>query len=210
MDALVKKLGGWSGVAIILTAVVGIGFIMILAAKKPTEKPLDTVLSQVAKDTGVDEAQLKKDMATDVIKKLVEDQKNDLTERLKALGETPSTPSIFLNSVRVNLTTLDDYTKQVDAAVAKAKTDNKLPVTLEVFSDYNCPHCAELEPLTVALKVKYKSDEVNFQEKNFPFLRDSSTTYAYAAEAARLQGKFDSFSQQLFIAIHGTQSTASQ
>lgn len=72
-----------------------------------------------------------------------------------------------------------------------------LPVQVEVFSDYNCPHCADFVPFVEDVANTF-GDKVNIQKKQSPFLADSSYNYAYAAEAARLQGKFNEYNHDLF------------
>lgn len=75
--------------------------------------------------------------------------------------------------------------------------DQNLPVDVEVYIDYNCPHCANFEPFVADVKEQY-GEKANVQTKMLPFLTESSTTYAYAAEAARSQGRFDDYNHDLF------------
>jgi len=84
------------------------------------------------------------------------------------------------------------------AASTNITSDNQtLPVKVDVYVDYNCPHCADFEPYVREVVTTY-GDKVQLNEKNLPFLADSSTTYAYAVEAARKQDKFDDYSYDLF------------
>lgn len=75
--------------------------------------------------------------------------------------------------------------------------NQSLPVQVEVYVDYNCPHCADFEPFVKDVMTTY-GEKVNVQTKMLPFLAESSTTYAYAAEAARLQNKFEEYNLELF------------
>lgn len=75
--------------------------------------------------------------------------------------------------------------------------DIKLPVQVEVYSDYNCPHCADFSPFVKDVEDTY-GEKVNVEKKHLPFLADSSYSLAYAAEAAREQDKFDEFDSMLF------------
>ncbi len=76
--------------------------------------------------------------------------------------------------------------------------DVKLPIEVEVFVDYNCPHCANYDRVIDDVKSTYGT-KINLQTKNLPFLDPStSTIYAEAAEAARLQNKFDEYHKGLF------------
>jgi protein-disulfide isomerase len=72
------------------------------------------------------------------------------------------------------------------------------PVTIVVFSDYQCPYCARLEPLLMQVSDKY-SKKVKLVIKNFPLT--SIHPFAYKAAAAALaadaQGKFWEFNDRL-------------
>ena len=77
-----------------------------------------------------------------------------------------------------------------------------LPVYVEVYADFNCPHCAEFESFVTAAREKY-GDKVNIQVKMLPFLTsgqtpDTSAEYAYAALAAGKQAKKEEFTELLF------------
>jgi protein-disulfide isomerase len=73
------------------------------------------------------------------------------------------------------------------------------PVTVAVFSDYQCPYCAGLEPLLQQVLEKYPKD-VKLVLKHFPlqmhgFARKAST----AALASARQGKFWEMHEKLFV-----------
>ena len=72
-----------------------------------------------------------------------------------------------------------------------------LPVQIEVYSDYNCPHCADFSPFVEDIISSF-GDKVNVQIKQSPFLAPTSSSYAYAAEAAREQGRFAEFNHAIF------------
>lgn len=78
-------------------------------------------------------------------------------------------------------------------------------VTVAVFSDYQCPYCARLEPLLQQVQEKYPKD-VRIVHKNLPL---SSHRFAVsaglAALAAHAQGKFEPFHKGL-MASHNTMS----
>jgi len=77
-----------------------------------------------------------------------------------------------------------------------------LPVEVDVYIDFNCPHCADFEPTVKAAREKY-GDNVDIKIKNMPFLTsgqnpDSSVLYSYAYIAARNQGKGNEYAEALF------------
>lgn len=74
-----------------------------------------------------------------------------------------------------------------------------LPVTLEEFSDFQCPACGAYYPVVEEAREEFGED-LNFVFRNFPLT--SLHEYAYnsslAAEAAREQGKFEEYYDLLF------------
>lgn len=72
------------------------------------------------------------------------------------------------------------------------------PVTLTVFSDYQCPHCLVLEEVLQDVLKKYRG-KIRLIVKNNPLdIDDSSALGAKAALAAAMQGKFEQFHEVLF------------
>lgn len=66
------------------------------------------------------------------------------------------------------------------------------------YSDYSCPACAAYVPLENQLKVDF-GEMVQFDYRHFPLESfPNSTLAAYAAEAARNQGKFQQMHNMLF------------
>lgn len=72
------------------------------------------------------------------------------------------------------------------------------PVTIAVFSDYQCPYCARLEPL-IRQVAKNNPQTVRLVYKNYPLpFHRQARAAAAAALAAHDQGKFQEFHEQLF------------
>lgn len=72
------------------------------------------------------------------------------------------------------------------------------PVTIAVFSDYQCPSCARLSGILKEVLAKYP-DDVKLVYKNFPLsMHKSAKEAATAALAANEQGKFWEFHDKLF------------
>ena len=77
------------------------------------------------------------------------------------------------------------------------------PVTIIVFTDYQCPYCARLEPLLQQMLEKYP-DKVKLVFKNFPLaMHKSARNAAAAALAANVQGKFWEYGEMLFQNYRG-------
>ena len=73
------------------------------------------------------------------------------------------------------------------------------PLTLVEYGDYQCPYCAEANPIVELLLEKF-GDAVLFVFRNFPFVdvHEHAEAAAEIAEAAGLQGKFWEMHDVLF------------
>jgi len=71
------------------------------------------------------------------------------------------------------------------------------PVTLVIFTDYQCPSCAAIHPSLERL-VKEYGDQVRVVTRDFPLIQHSEAfKAAEAAEAAREQGRYWEYAQLL-------------
>jgi len=72
------------------------------------------------------------------------------------------------------------------------------PVTIEFFSDLQCPQCARYEPMVKSLKAEY-GDKVRMILRHFPLpAHEHALPAAWAAEAASNQGKFWEMAEALY------------
>ncbi len=149
----------------------------------------------LAKDLGLNADKFRVDIDSQAVKDKV---KNDLAEANTRLNGGVYTPAIFIDGSEYKLQTLSDLETQLDKLT---QTETK-PILVEEFFDFNCPHCFEFEPYSIQVQHKF-GDKINYEYRNAPFLKPSSTTYAQAAEAARMQGMYDQYAQSLFNKIHG-------
>jgi protein-disulfide isomerase len=81
---------------------------------------------------------------------------------------------------------------------ANALGPAKAPVTIEFFSDLQCPQCARYEPMVKSLKTEY-GDKVRMVLRHFPLsAHEHAQPAAWAAEAAANQGKFWEMAEALY------------
>ena len=72
------------------------------------------------------------------------------------------------------------------------------PVTIEFFSDLQCPQCARYEPIVKSLKTEY-GNKVRMILRHFPLsAHEHALPAAWAAEAAANQGKFWEMAEALY------------
>jgi len=80
------------------------------------------------------------------------------------------------------------------------KGNPRAPVTVVVFSDFQCPYCARVEPTLKQVEAAY-GDKVRFAWKHKPLpFHANALPAAEAAEAAREQGKFWPMHDKMFAA----------
>jgi protein-disulfide isomerase len=93
-----------------------------------------------------------------------------------------------------------DIVYKFDLAGLSFKGLEKAPVTIAVFSDYQWPYCARLEPELQQLLEKNPKD-VKLVFKNFPLpMHQFAKKASIAALAANRQGKFWEYHHKLFEA----------
>jgi len=72
------------------------------------------------------------------------------------------------------------------------------PVTIEFFSDLQCPQCARYEPIVKTLKTEY-GDKVRLILRHYPLgTHENASLAACAAEAAANQHKFWEMAEALY------------
>jgi protein-disulfide isomerase len=81
---------------------------------------------------------------------------------------------------------------EAGAEPAHALGDQKAPVTLEEFGDFECPPCGVLHPILKSLESEYGPAKVRIIFREYPLVPNHvhALAAARAAEAAGLQGKF--------------------
>jgi protein-disulfide isomerase len=194
-----QKLGGGSTIAIIATVIISVLFIglLVYSKKDKLSKSEEEVLT-FAKELGLDETKFVADFKSDLIKERVEEMRNEALDRL---NNNPATPAIFIGEDKILLSAFSDFEDEIGKRL-DILDQEKLPLTIEVYFDYNCSACAGLEPYTYLAEEKFGED-IEIVRKHLPFLKESSFMYAYAAEAAKEQGKFHEMSRKLFEEVMG-------
>ncbi|MCF6289403.1 MAG: thioredoxin domain-containing protein [Desulfobacterales bacterium] len=95
------------------------------------------------------------------------------------------------------------YVAEIDTANAPFLGRPGAPVTVTVFSDFQCPFCARLAPILKQVQERYP-DQVKVVFKNFPLTKhEYAFSAAASAMAAHNQGRFWEFHDALFIEPDG-------
>ena len=91
-----------------------------------------------------------------------------------------------------------DFVLEIDTTGSPLKGNPQSPVSIVVFTDFQCPYCIKLAPLLDEVFEKNK-DKVKVYFKNMPLqFHEMAEPAALAALAAGEQGKFWEFHDKLF------------
>jgi protein-disulfide isomerase len=92
----------------------------------------------------------------------------------------------------------EDAILEVAPGAAPVRGSNKAPVTIVVFSDFQCPFCSRAEETIRALENEYQG-RIRFAFRNNPLpFHENARLAAKAALAAAEQGKFWEYHDALF------------
>lgn len=81
--------------------------------------------------------------------------------------------------------------------------DSGAPVTMVIFSDYQCPYCATfaLEQQPVLVDRYVDTGQVRLVWRDYPYLGETSVRAAVAARAAARQGRYWEYHEVLYTSV---------
>ena len=123
---------------------------------------------------------------------------------IAARGET-----LYLVNNKTNTYSAIDisFSQKIDIVGAPVRGKVDAPVTLVLFSDFECPWCGKLEPVLAELLAK-NPDKLRIVFKHMPLsMHPFAEPSALAAIAAQKQGKFWEMHDALFQTINWTPNT---
>ena len=129
-----------------------------------------------------------------------------------AIDIAPRGEMLYLINGRTNSFTAMDigFSQQIDITGAPVRGKADAPVTLVVFSDFECPWCAKLEPLLAQL-LAANADTVRVVFKHLPLpMHTQAEPAALAAIAAQRQGKFWEMHDALFAVQQWTPAAVTE
>ena len=129
-----------------------------------------------------------------------------------AIDIAPRGEMLYLINGRTNSFTAMDigFSQQIDITGAPVRGKANAPVTLVVFSDFECPWCAKLEPLLAQL-LAANADTVRVVFKHLPLpMHPQAEPAALAAIAAQRQGKFWEMHDALFAVQQWTPAAVTE
>jgi protein-disulfide isomerase len=103
------------------------------------------------------------------------------------------------SKVIVRLPALPVTRVQVNVAGAPVRGEEKAPVTIVKFEDFQCPFCRQAQPTFTALEARY-ADKVKVVHRDFPIdsIHPLARRAAEAARCANAQGQFWKYHDKLY------------
>jgi predicted DsbA family dithiol-disulfide isomerase len=107
----------------------------------------------------------------------------------------------LIDSEKNSFTTLSiDFVKKINTTGSPSRGPENAPVTIALFTDFECPYCSKVEPI-MAQVLERNPNSVKVVLKNLPLqFHKFAEPAARAALAAEKQGKFWEFHDNLFAA----------
>jgi|GEM_PF-184003 len=100
--------------------------------------------------------------------------------------------------VKIFLKGTEQFTQKISVDGSPSKGPINAPVTIVMFSDFQCPACAATHPM-LQKAIEHYSDKVRFVVRYFPLeIHKDAFVAAQAAHAAYLQGKFFEYIEVLY------------
>ena len=121
-------------------------------------------------------------------------------EGVNAIDIAPRAELLFLiDSNKKSFSTLSiDFVRDINTAGSPTRGPADAPITIALFTDFECPYCRKIEPLIAQVQER-NAKNVKVVFKNMPLqFHKFADPAARAALAADIQGKFWEFHDALF------------
>ncbi|MGI9036275.1 MAG: thioredoxin domain-containing protein [Pyrinomonadaceae bacterium] len=153
-----------------------------------------TLLSAEAKQLGIQPEDVIAREVTDKMKEFSDDEREKLQANLEQRLYQKYAAKILLKEpapFRQNIVVLPDN---------PSRGSVNAPVTVVMFTDFQCPACAAAHPILQKVLAEYGGEKVRFVVRDFPLtlLHNNAYNAALAAAAARAQGKFFEYTDILY------------
>ena len=147
------------------------------------------------------EAKSEKIDASDLIAREISDKLRDFTDEEREDLESNFRRKLFTKyNTQFLLKEPAPLVLQVSADDDPSKGSATAPVTVVMFSDFQCSSCAAAHPVLQKVLAEYPTEKVRFVVRDFPLSQIHANAFlaATAANAAHKQGKFFEFTDVLY------------
>lgn len=139
--------------------------------------------------------------ASDLIGREISDKLRDFTDDERESLEADFRRKLFTKyNVQFFLKEPAPLVLQVSVDDDPSKGSATAPVTVVMFSDFQCSVCAATHPVLQKVLAEYSPEQVRFVVRDFPLeqIHENAFLAATAANAAHKQGKFFEFTEVLY------------
>ena len=136
----------------------------------------------------------------DLIAREVTDKMREFSDDEREQLETALQKRLFQKyNAKILLKEPAPFVQSVSVDDDPARGSATAPVTIVMFTDFQCPACAATHPVLQKVAAEY-GDKVRFVVRDFPLtqIHDNAFKAAQAANAARAQGKFFEYAELLY------------
>lgn len=100
------------------------------------------------------------------------------------------------------------FAQKISAGDSPSQGNINAPVTIVMFSDFQCPACGASHPILKQVMAEY-GDKIRFVVRNFPLkMHKDAFNAAKAAQAAHIQGKFFEYIELLYTNQNSLDTTS--
>jgi protein-disulfide isomerase len=148
----------------------------------------------------VAEANSQKIQASDLIAREVTDKMREFADGEREQLETDLQKRLFQKyNAKILLKDPLPVAQNISTAGSPAKGKPDAPVTVVMFSDFQCSHCAAAHPVLQRAMAEYDG-KIRFVVRNYPLesIHENAFRAALAANAAHAQGKFFEYTEILY------------
>ena len=148
----------------------------------------------------VAEANSQKIQASDLIAREVTDKMREFADAEREQLQTDLQKRLFQKyNAKILLKDPPAVAQNVSIAGSPSKGRTDAPITVVMFSDFQCSHCAAAHPVLQRVMAEYR-DKIRFVVRNYPLesIHENAFRAALAASAAHAQGKFFEYIEILY------------
>jgi len=181
-------------ILVLLLGLVFLGVLVFSTRDAPTKQ--DQQLIDIAAKLGLDKDKFANDFRSEEIKNIVQSQLEQGLSKFEGLNRY--TPLVILNGEVIKLSQIEEIEKLLKDKLGNSEGK----VNLEIYSDFSCPFCKLLFEFMLDFQSREPElfdSRINYQKLNLPIIGgNTSQKYAYAYEAAKMQGKGDEYARELY------------
>ena len=147
-----------------------------------------------------EEAKTRNIDASSVIAAEITDKMREFSDTERAGLESAFKKTLFTKfNVKILLKEIEPFVQNISADDDPAQGKSSAPVTVIMFSDFQCSACSVTHPVLKKILAEY-GDRVRFVVRDFPLtnIHENALQAAFAANAANAQGKFFEYTDVLY------------